>query len=98
VYKTGKTGKGNDTRTRPMVDELNPSKWITTSEAAELTGYTAAYFRQLISRGRLPGRKRGRDWFLDKAAVLAYAEQMKKLGPTKHDPWRIGARRREPKK
>jgi excisionase family DNA binding protein len=78
-----------------MIDELNPNRWITTSEAAELTGYTAAYFRQLISRGRLQGKKRGRDWFLDKIEVLAFAEEMKKLGPAKHDPWRTGARRKE---
>ena len=46
------------------------TEWITTKEAAELTGYTPAYFRQLILRGRLGAEKRGRDWFLDKREVM----------------------------
>jgi len=70
-----------------------PNDWITTAEAAELTGYATAYFRQLIQRGRLHQvQKRGRDWFLSKGEVLAYAAKMKQLGPSKHDPWRTGAR------
>ena len=71
-----------------MTGDFDPVQWITTKEAAALTGYATAYFRQLIKRGRLPAKKRGRDWFLDKAAVLAYAQEMRELGPAKHNPWR----------
>ncbi|NLF03352.1 MAG: excisionase family DNA-binding protein [Anaerolineales bacterium] len=78
-----------------MTDDFNPKEWITTHEAAELTGYTAAYFRQLLLRGRLRGQKRGRDWFLDKQEVLDFAAQMRGLGPAKYDPWRSGTRRRD---
>ncbi|MFP4394728.1 MAG: helix-turn-helix domain-containing protein [Anaerolineales bacterium] len=75
---------------------FDPIQWITTGEAAELTGYTAAYFRQLIQRGKLHSvEKRGRDWFLDKAEVLAYKAKMKDLGSAKFDPWRSGSRQRE---
>lgn len=75
-----------------MVD-FDPLQWITTAEAAELTGYTPAYFRQLIRRGKLHSvKKRGRDWFLDKAEVLAYKQKMERLGDAKYDPWRTGAR------
>jgi excisionase family DNA binding protein len=81
-----------------MADEFNPTEWVSTTEAAELTGYATAYFRQPIQRGRLHHvQKRGRDWFLSKDEVLAYAEEMKKLGPTKHDPWRTEARRGDDK-
>jgi len=73
---------------------FNPTEWITTTEAAELTGYTASYLRKAISRGLLSAKKRGRDWFLNKADVLAYAEEMKQLGTAKHDPWRAGGRQR----
>jgi len=73
-------------------EDFNPTEWITTTEAAELTGYADAYIRQLIGRGRLQAKKRGRDWFLKKADVLAYAEEMERLGPSKYDPWRTGAR------
>ncbi|MGD2165639.1 MAG: hypothetical protein PVH50_08920 [Anaerolineae bacterium] len=37
-----------------MADDINQPKWLTTSGAAELTGCSAAYSRQLIARGRLP--------------------------------------------
>lgn len=77
-----------------MTDHFNPTEWITTKEAAELTGYADAYIRQLIGRRRLQAKKRGRDWFLSKADVLAYAEEMKRLGPSKYDPWRTGARQK----
>jgi excisionase family DNA binding protein len=68
--------------------DFDPIEWITTGEAAELTGYATAYIRQLIKRGRLKAKKRGRDWFLDKAEVLAYVEKMTRLGDEKFNPWR----------
>ena len=70
------------------MDEPNPTHWITTTEAAELTGYTPANFRQAIKRKRLTGKKRGRDWWLLKADVLTYAQEMKRLGSAKHNPMR----------
>jgi excisionase family DNA binding protein len=78
-----------------MTRDFEPSRWITTKEAAELTGYAAAYFRQLIGRGRLQAHKIGRDWVLEKSEVLEYAEKMKRLGPEKYNPWRTGARETE---
>lgn len=75
--------------------DLNPVEWITTQEAANLTGYSASYFRQAIRRGRLLGKKRGRDWFMDRVEVLAYAEEMRELGPAKHNPWRPGGREKK---
>jgi len=68
--------------------DFDPIEWITTSEAAVLTGYATAYFRQLIKRGRLKAKKRGRDWFLSKADVLAYKAKMTALGDRKYNPWR----------
>ncbi len=62
--------------------------WITTIEAAKLTGYTDAYFRQLVRRGKLHGEKRGRDWFFLKSEVEAFAAKMKALGKDKHNPHR----------
>jgi excisionase family DNA binding protein len=76
-------------------ENFDPVEWITTTEAAELTGYTDAYLRQLIGRDRLQAKKRGRDWFLSKADVLAYAKEMKRLGSAKFDPWRTGARQKQ---
>ena len=78
-----------------MADDCNPMQWVATAEAAEMTGYTADYFRKAIKRGILHGQKRGRDWFLSKKEVLAYAEEMKDLGPDKHNPLRTGARHKD---
>ena len=72
---------------RDMADTFDPTQWITTGEAAELTGYSASNFRKAIGRHLLRAEKRGRDWFLDRGEVLHYAETMRLLGPTKHNPW-----------
>lgn len=79
---------------RDMADNFDPTQWITTSEATALTGYAAAYFRQLIAQGRLHAQKRGRDWFLSRTEVLAYAAEMERLGAAKYDPWRSGGRQK----
>ena len=71
-----------------MANAFNPTEWITTKEAAELTGYSAVTLRQFAREGRIKGYKWGRDWFLEKDSVLAYVEEMKRLGPAKHDPRR----------
>jgi excisionase family DNA binding protein len=75
--------------------DFNPTEWITTKEAAELTGYTPSYLRKAISRDRLQGLKRGGAWFMRKEEVLAYVEKMRRLGPAKHDPWRSGGRTKD---
>ena len=80
-----------------MSDSFDPTEWITTKEAAELTGYSPIHFRQLAQRGKIEGLKKGRDWLLRKKAVITYVEEMKRLGKAKHDPWRTGARRRSSK-
>ena len=71
-----------------MVEESNPTEWVTTIEAAELTGYHAVHIRRLVKDGYVRGRKFGRDWMLDKESVLAYAQKMEALGTAKHDPTR----------
>ena len=71
-----------------MNQSFDPNEWITTKEAAELTGYTADYFRKALRRERIYGEKHGRDWFLKKSDVLAYAKEMQELGSAKHDPTR----------
>ena len=71
--------------------DFSPTEWITAREAADLTGYHVKYVRRLVKEGRIVGRKRGRDWWVDKASVRAYVDEMKRLGPSKHDPTRVWA-------
>ena len=40
--------------------------WIPTSEAAEMTGYSAAYLRGLAGQGRVQAQKVGCDWFFER--------------------------------
>ncbi len=77
------------------MSDFDPVEWITTNEAAELTGYSTARFRQLAKQGFIIARKFGRDWFLSKAAVLAYYQEMQRLGALKHNPWRPGGREKK---
>jgi excisionase family DNA binding protein len=65
------TGKANT-----MTDDFDPTRWITTKEAAELTGYTQSYIRKAISQGRLDAEKIGRDRLLRRDDVLEYTEEM----------------------
>jgi excisionase family DNA binding protein len=52
----------------------NVTEWLTTAEAAELTGYHVKYVRRLVREGKIAARKRGRDWWVDKASVRAYID------------------------
>ena len=62
--------------------------WITTEEAAKLTGYVPAYLRRLAGQGQVEARKVGRDWLINRESLLDYKAQMDDLGPAKHNPWR----------
>ena len=65
---------------------LNPNQWLTTSEAAELTGYNKSYLRRLLRKGHIEGVKRGRDWLLSRQSVLEHKRRMDALGTQKHSP------------
>jgi excisionase family DNA binding protein len=54
--------------------------WITTGEGARLTGYTAENIRQLVKAGKVKGQRWGRDWQIDRRALLAYVRKAAKLG------------------
>lgn len=70
-------------------------QWITTAEAAELSGYRPFHLRRLAANGRIEAKKQGRDWFVNRDALLAYVAEIERLGRAKFDPWRTGARQRE---
>jgi len=70
-----------------MSEDFNPT-WITTAEAAALTGYTPALIRHLARNKHIKARKFGRDWMIERKSVQSYAEEMRRLGTAKHDPTR----------
>lgn len=75
-----------------MVDQFSPIEWLTTEEAAALTGYNVRYLRQLVNEGKLTAVRRGGILWIEGNSAKAYADEMKSLGSSKHDPWRVGAR------
>ena len=75
-----------------MTDTFDSTEWITTDEAAELTGYSVQYVRRLLRKDRVHAKKWMRDWMVDKKDILAYQRSMQSLGQKRYDPWRTGAR------
>jgi len=61
---------------------------LTIAEAARLTGYSGRHIRRLVQdNGPVKGRRiAGWLYLVDRQSLLAYAEQMKTLGNSKHDP------------
>ena len=60
-----------------MTDKVD---WITTTEACELSGYHPDSMRKLLRSGRINGRKWGFAWMVDRDSLVAYLEQVSKLG------------------
>ncbi len=56
------------------------AEWITTKEAAQLTGYTPVHIRRLVSAGKIKGQRWGRDWQIDRQSLMTYIRIAEKLG------------------
>jgi excisionase family DNA binding protein len=54
--------------------------WITTSQAAEISGYSMKHVRRLITSGKVIGQRFGRDWQISQASLLSYIRKAEKLG------------------
>ncbi len=66
------------------------NQWITTLEAAELSGYHVNHLRRLIRAGDIKARKFGIVWQVDRASLLAY-----KRAAEKSEDKRRGAKTRD---
>ncbi len=47
--------------------------WITTQQAAELTGYTVIHIRRLAATGKIKAQRWNRDWQIDRRSLLTYS-------------------------
>lgn len=63
-----------------------PPEWISTEEAAKLSGYNVEYVRRLMRKGKVKAEKRGSMWWIDRESMEAYVRHMSKLGTAKFDP------------
>lgn len=67
-------------------ETFTPGEWITTSEAAELTGYSIPNIHRAKQSGRLKAIKRGNMLFFRREEILEYAREMRALGKMKFMP------------
>jgi excisionase family DNA binding protein len=65
---------------------FDPQEWLTTAEAAAITGYSRENFVKAKERGLLEAVKRGRMLFFRATDITAYVERMKAEGPQKYTP------------
>ena len=56
---------------------MNEPKWITTAEAAKLSGYHPVYLRELIRDEKIRGKKFGIVWQVNKQSLLDYLQSAK---------------------
>jgi hypothetical protein len=61
-----------------MLDMVD--NWITTSQAADLSGYHPIYLLELLKSGKVRGQKFGPIWQVDRASLLAYIKSAEKSG------------------
>ena len=54
--------------------------WITTDEAAEISGYSLAHLRDLLRQQKLKAEKRGGHYWIDRTSILEYMNQAAKAG------------------
>lgn len=59
------------------MEDILQQQYMRASEAAEYLGYTTQHTRFLVREGSLPGRKFGRDWLIERQAVLDFTDESK---------------------
>ena len=69
-----------------MTANSSPTEWITTAEAAKMTGYSPHYVRRLMRKQRVLAKKWGNTWMIDKQSLLDYKQRMDELGRARHNP------------
>ncbi len=46
--------------------------WVTTTQAAELSGYHRDHIRRLIRNDEIEAKKWGRDWMVNRKSLIDY--------------------------
>jgi excisionase family DNA binding protein len=65
---------------------MTSDEWITTKEAAELSGYNVQYVRRLIRNGRIDARKFGPLWQVSRQSLLSYLTTAKQSADKRRGP------------
>lgn len=67
--------------TLPMTDD-----WITTKQAADLSGYNVQYVRRLIRNGKVDARKFATVWQVNRQSLLTYLAEAEETDDRRHGP------------
>ncbi len=70
----------------PPWSDVMPDDWITTTEAAGLSGYHPERVRELIRDGKIEARKFGTIWQVSQSSLLAYVKAAKKTDDKRWGP------------
>jgi excisionase family DNA binding protein len=65
---------------------MNDEDWITTQQAAELSGYHPEHLRRLIKQGDIEARKVSIVWIIHRPSLLAYLDQAEQSGDKRRGP------------
>lgn len=55
-------------------------EWLTTNEAARLSGYELDYIRKLMRANLIQGRKWGQSWQVNRRSLLQFLKERDTLG------------------
>lgn len=61
-------------------------QWLTTEQAAELSGYHVDYVRKLLQSGKLDGRKWGQAWQVSRQSLVDYLATAEKSEDKRKGP------------
>lgn len=61
-------------------------EWLTTEQAAKLSGYHANHLRRLLRDGDINGRKWGQSWQISKQSLIEYLNKAKQSGDKRWGP------------
>ena len=59
-------------------------EWISTEEAAEISGYHPGHVRRLARQSKIGAKKKGHDWWIDRDKFGVYLATVESLGSKKH--------------
>jgi excisionase family DNA binding protein len=65
-----------------------PTDWISTEEAAELSGYHPEHIRRLIRQGKIKASRKGAMFWVDRPSLLTFlkASERAKSKDKRHGP------------
>ena len=76
----------NGNGTPPATSKVNLADYITSDEAAEISGYHVNYIRRIMRAGKIKGRKAGLVWLIERESLHAYMDLVESLGNRRFGP------------